>query len=63
MSSAIAIRLTSHKALNSPPSLPLNPIVLQPRLLASFSALITLVLLPPVLIPIATSSSFARAST
>ena len=42
-------KLTSHNVLNSPPSLPLKPIVLQSSLLAAVNALTTLGLVPPVL--------------
>ena len=49
--------------LKSPPSLPLNPINLHPIFLAEWSALITFLLEPPVLIPIKMSPCLANAST
>ena len=57
VSLAFTNKLTSQMELKSPPSLPLKPIVIQPCAFAVVNALTTLGLVPPVLIPITTSSS------
>ena len=62
MSLAGTIIFSSQILLKLPPPFPLKPIVLQPIFFAAFNPLITLRLVPPVLMPIAKSVLFAKAS-